>query len=205
MKLNEILEKNMRKISSQEKEMTFIQKRLREAENLNMKMLNELSTKNQTIETLNNELRKKKEKKEEKVFQRKSKKDSVSVSGDSSEIFLKTVAEMFLKEINILKITPSVGNNLFEKYFEDIGMTFKLKAAENIDNYSNDIEIKISQNLYLKNLLKVFIINFDKSRKFNSSKIPYSKLLSSMSSKETNFSQDQRYTISSAKNNEKND
>jgi len=71
MKLNELLEKNMRKINSQEKEIQFTTKRLREAENLNMKMLGELSAKNQTIEQLNNELRKKKGKERRKSFREK--------------------------------------------------------------------------------------------------------------------------------------
>jgi hypothetical protein len=51
----------MRRLTAQEKEIQFINKRLREAENLNMKMLGELSNKTQAIESLNLELRKKKD------------------------------------------------------------------------------------------------------------------------------------------------
>jgi len=51
------LEKHIRKISSQEKEIQFINKRLREAENLNIKMLGELSNKNQAIESLNKQMK----------------------------------------------------------------------------------------------------------------------------------------------------
>jgi hypothetical protein len=51
------LEKHIRKISSQEKEIKFINKRLREAENLNIKMLGELSNKNQAIESLNKQMK----------------------------------------------------------------------------------------------------------------------------------------------------
>jgi len=190
MKLNELLEKNMRKINSQEKEIQFTTKRLREAENLNMKMLGELSAKNQTIEQLNNELRKKKERKDEKAFVRKSKRaDAFSPSGESTaEIFLKSVSDMLLKEFNVLKLKPTNNNNIFEQYFNDIRLTLGSVNKIEEKGYNNNIEINISQNLYLKNLLKVFILNQDKSKKFNSSKLPYSRLLSNTSTKETDFS-----------------
>ena len=46
----------MRKISSQEKEIKFLTKRLGEAENLNMILMSDLSKKNDQIESLDKEM-----------------------------------------------------------------------------------------------------------------------------------------------------
>jgi len=121
---------------------------------------------------------------------RKSKRaDAFSPSGESTaEIFLKSVSDMLLKEFNVLKLKPTNNNNIFEQYFNDIRLTLGSVNKIEEKGYNNNIEINISQNLYLKNLLKVFILNQDKSKKFNSSKLPYSRLLSNTSTKETDFS-----------------
>jgi len=58
-KLNERLEKNMRKMAAQEKELLFTNKKLKETEILNMRLMNELSLKNQSLEDLNKDFLKK--------------------------------------------------------------------------------------------------------------------------------------------------
>jgi len=183
LKLNGIIEKNMRKISSQEKEIQFISKRMREAENLNIRMVSDLSTKNQLIESLSNELKKKKETKNEKPFKRENKR-GVSTFEGAPEIFMKSISDIIIKELATLNIKANIGNTGFEKYFEDVKMTFKTKDC--VLNTKNVIDINISQNIYLKNLLKMYISGIVGSKKFNTSNVSHAKA-ASISLKNSNF------------------
>jgi len=182
MKLNGIVEKNMRKIASQEKEIQFISKRLREAEHLNLKMITEMSMKTSTIESLTNEIRIKKEIKQDQMFRRKSKRGVSYVEG-APEIFIKSISDIFIKELSTMNIKANINNPAFEQYFEDIKLVFMPKEC--VVGVKN-VDINISQNFYLKNLLKMYILSTVSSKKFNTSNISHDKAIS-ISLKNTNF------------------
>lgn len=152
-------------------------------------MLGELSTKNQAIEALNIQMKQYFSQEyyfinSSKIQRRRSKRDELEVFPCSfettSEKFIKEVSELFLKELAALNIKAIEGNSSFENYFDEVKLLFNQKNnSEGIDEsnkyiqnkYRNKIEVELSNNYYLKTLLKDLIINSKKIKHNNSMKI----------------------------------
>jgi len=101
-KLSERLEKNMRKMASKEKELLFSNKKLKETEILNMRLMNELSLKNQSLENLNKDFLKKHHDIEKKRLNSRIQNNDNKLDINPSNLFVKNLTDRIRKEYSKL-------------------------------------------------------------------------------------------------------
>jgi len=159
-KLNERLEKNMRKMTAQDKDLLFKNKKLKEAEILNMRLMNELSLKNQTLDSFNKDFLKKQNEIEKKVNFRINCNDNNknNIKNDSAYDFVKDLSEKIKKEYAKLA-NPNSKINSYN--FENVEIKLMITPVDKganalkIENENNNfIEIDLSGNEYLKQVIQ---------------------------------------------------
>jgi len=183
-KLSERLEKNMRKMASKEKELLFSNKKLKETEILNMRLMNELSLKNQSLENLNKDFLKKHHDIEKRLNSRIQNNDN-KLDINPSNLFVKNLTDRIRKEYSKLANPNSKMNNY---HFENVEIKLIISPIDSNANKDencsiNNIEIDLNGNEFLREVIQSTSKNGNNrcksergNKKFHSSKVDHSDM-----------------------------
>jgi len=149
-------------MTAQDKDLLFKNKKLKEAEILNMRLMNELSLKNQTLDNFNKDFLKKQNDIVKRVNFKINCNDNNknNIKHDTAYDFVKDLNEKIKKEYGKLANPNSKINSFnfanieIKLIITPIDQGANAKKIENENNNFNQIDIDLSGNEYLKQVIQ---------------------------------------------------
>jgi len=175
VKLNEIIESNIRKSIATEKETKFLTKKVRETEHLNMKLMNELSTKNQIIEDLM--------KKNAELLEKSYSNNNTKAKGLTDDDYLiKLISDKLASDLRKVSVHDRLNNNI-DSFLQNTEIkilvsnrtskvqniatrqSFSFKRGVSPSRSNESEEINLTQDTAFKALLKTRLVDEGKQQK----------------------------------------